>query len=98
MLSGSKVYGEGADFGSVPDFSPQKRMKFVDSFVRFCAHGTLPLPQSEGTWTVFAAAEADGRIRGTASGTSASPQRTASATRSLRRVTMPVPYVSESLF
>ena len=43
MLFGSKVYGDGADTGLVPDRSPHSRMKFVDSRLRSAAHGTSPV-------------------------------------------------------
>src|SRR5262245_15365866 len=85
MLSGSKLYGDGALFGSVPECSPQNRMKLVDSRVRFCAHGTLPLFQPAGTWTVLVAADAGEVNRGTVTWAMARPSRTHLSATSRRR-------------
>lgn len=69
MLSGSKRNSFGALLGSVPDFSPQSRMKLADSLVRFVAQGTSPvLCQRSGIQTVLAAAAAAGVDCGTTTG------------------------------
>jgi hypothetical protein len=84
MLSGSKRYSPGAVNGLVPERSPQSRMKFVDSFVRFCAQGTSPvLTQRSGIQTVLAAASAAGVSCGTTSG--AVPRVTSASTANQRR-------------
>src|SRR5690348_16357822 len=79
MLSGSKLYGEGALFGSVPDFSPHSRMKLADSLDRFVAHGTSPVAcQLAGMYRVFVAADADGMRFGT--NVAAAPSTTSAPT------------------
>src|SRR5688500_6140638 len=85
MLAGSKRNSAGALAGLVPDFSPHRRMKLLDSRVRSVAHWTSPVVrQRPGLIAVFTAAKACCcTATGTAAATSAA--RTTHAESTARR-------------